>query len=100
MLSWVGSSSAMVWCPVSVILSEAKEPWYTAQDDTITVQPLAAMTWEEARDAAGPGSVAILPVGAIEAHGPHLPLETDVIIAQAMARTGAARLAARGCECW
>ena len=54
------------------------------------------MTWEEVRDAAGPGSVAILPVGAIEAHGPHLPLETDVIIAQAMARTGAARLAARG----
>jgi len=60
------------------------------------VQPLAAMTWEEARDAAGPGSVAILPVGAVEAHGPHLPLETDVIIAQAMARSGAARLAARG----
>jgi creatinine amidohydrolase len=60
------------------------------------VQPLAAMTWEEARAAAGPGSVAILPVGAIEAHGPHLPLETDVIIARAMARSGAARLAARG----
>jgi creatinine amidohydrolase len=60
------------------------------------VQPLAAMTWEEARDAAGPGSSAILPVGAIEAHGPHLPLETDVIIAQAMARSGAVRLAARG----
>jgi creatinine amidohydrolase len=54
------------------------------------------MTWEEAWDAAGPGSVAILPVGAIEAHGPHLPLETDVIIAQAMARTGAVRLVARG----
>ncbi len=60
------------------------------------MQPLAAMTWEEARDAAGPRSAAILPVGAIEAHGPHLPLETDVIIAQAMARSGAARLAARG----
>jgi creatinine amidohydrolase len=65
-------------------------------EDTITVQPLAAMTWEEARDIAGPGSVAILPVGAIEAHGPHLPLETDVIIAQAMARSGAARMIARG----
>jgi creatinine amidohydrolase len=60
------------------------------------VQPLAAMTWEEARDAAGPGSAAILPVGAIEAHGPHLPLETDAIIAQAMARSAAPRLAARG----
>jgi creatinine amidohydrolase len=60
------------------------------------VRPLAAMTWEEAREAAGPGSVAILPVGAIEAHGPHLPLDTDVIIAQAMARAGAQRIAARG----
>jgi creatinine amidohydrolase len=60
------------------------------------VQALAAMTWEEVRDVAGPGSAAILPVGAIEAHGPHLPLETDAIIAQAMARSGAARLAARG----
>ncbi|MGI9041567.1 MAG: creatininase family protein [Gemmatimonadales bacterium] len=60
------------------------------------MQPLAAMTWEEARDAAGPTSVAVLPVGAIEAHGPHLPLETDVIIAGAMARSGAARLAAWG----
>jgi creatinine amidohydrolase len=60
------------------------------------VQTLAAMTWEEARDTAGPRTVAILPVGAVEAHGPHLPLETDVIIAQAMARAGAARLAQRG----
>ncbi len=60
------------------------------------MQPLAAMTWEEARDAAGAGTVAILPVGAIEAHGPHLPLDTDVIIALAMARAGAARVAARG----
>lgn len=54
------------------------------------------MTWEEARDAAGPGTVAILPVGAIEAHGPHLPLETDVLIAKAMSRVGASRLIALG----
>jgi creatinine amidohydrolase len=54
------------------------------------------MTWEEARDAAGPALAAILPVGAIEAHGPHLPLETDVIIAQAMAAAGASRLESRG----
>jgi creatinine amidohydrolase len=60
------------------------------------VQPLAAMTWEEVGDAAGARSVAILPVGAIEAHGPHLPLDTDVIIAEAMARAGAARMSARG----
>jgi creatinine amidohydrolase len=63
------------------------------------VRQLAAMTWEEVRAAAGPGSVAILPVGAIEAHGPHLPLDTDVIIAEAMARCGAGRLADRGLRC-
>jgi len=60
------------------------------------MQPLAAMTWEDARAAAAARAIAVLPVGAIEAHGPHLPLETDVIIAQAMARAGAERLAARG----
>jgi creatinine amidohydrolase len=65
-------------------------------EDTITAPTLAAMTWEEARDRAGPGTIAILPVGAIEAHGPHLPLDTDVIIAQAMARSGAEHLARRG----
>jgi creatinine amidohydrolase len=54
------------------------------------------MTWEEAREAGGQRAVAVLPVGALEAHGPHLPLETDVIIAEAMARAGAARLGARG----
>jgi creatinine amidohydrolase len=56
---------------------------------------LASMTWEEVR-ALEAGAVAILPVGAIEAHGPHLPLATDGIIAEAMARRGAERLAARG----
>jgi creatinine amidohydrolase len=40
----------------------------------------------------------VLPLGAIEAHGPHLPLGTDIVIADAMARAGADRLAARGFE--
>lgn len=57
------------------------------------------MTWEEAQEAGAPDAVAILPVGAVEAHGPHLPLETDVIIAAAMARDGAARLAGKGLRC-
>lgn len=40
--------------------------------------------------------VAILPLGAIEAHGPHLPVGTDVWIAEAMARAGAERLGEEG----
>jgi len=54
------------------------------------------MTWEEVRDLDRARTVAILPVGAIEAHGPHLPLFTDVVIAQAMARDGASRVEAQG----
>lgn len=56
----------------------------------------AAMTWEEAHDLDPSRIVALLPVGAVEAHGPHLPLDTDVVIAEAMARAGAERLAAAG----
>jgi creatinine amidohydrolase len=56
------------------------------------------MTWEEARDLDRARVVAILPMGAVEAHGPHLPLETDVIIGDAMARAGAERLAEAGYE--
>jgi len=42
--------------------------------------------------------VAILPLGAIEAHGPHLPLTTDSVIAGAMAEEAARRLDGRGLE--
>jgi creatinine amidohydrolase len=37
-------------------------------------------------------TVAVLPVAAVEQHGPHLPLGTDTIIAEAMLRETAARL--------
>jgi creatinine amidohydrolase len=57
---------------------------------------LAELTWPEARDAFAAGAVAILPVGATEAHGPHLPLDTDVHIAVGAADRTAARLAAAG----
>ena len=40
--------------------------------------------------------VAILPLGAVEAHGPHLPVGTDIWIAEAMAREGAERLGKEG----
>lgn len=63
----------------------------------MAVRCLADMTWEEVRDL-GTAAIAVLPVGAIEAHGPHLPMSTDVIIAEAMAETGAERLSEAGFE--
>lgn len=56
------------------------------------------LTWKEAREAIKRGVVVILPVGSTEAHGPHLPLATDVIISVEMSRRAAAKLNARGIE--
>ncbi|MDR7555365.1 MAG: creatininase family protein [Armatimonadota bacterium] len=55
-------------------------------------------TWTEARERLQTAHAAILPVGAQEAHGPHLPTATDVIIADEMATRGAAELRRRGLE--
>ena len=57
---------------------------------------LASMTWQDVQELDRERAVAILPVGAIEAHGPHLPLVTDGIIAEAMASAGASRILAEG----
>ncbi len=53
----------------------------------------ADLSWEELRDAAEGGAVALLPVGSTEAHGPHLPLDTDVAIATEVAFRAQALLA-------
>jgi creatinine amidohydrolase len=55
---------------------------------------LAELSWSEADALDRHRAVCILPVGAVEAHGPHLPLGTDAVIAEAMAEAAAARLAA------
>ncbi|MFT4543122.1 MAG: creatinine amidohydrolase [Planctomycetota bacterium] len=57
---------------------------------------LAKLTWPEAAEALGSASVVILPIGATEAHGPHLPLDTDVTIAFAQADRVVVRLAEAG----
>lgn len=49
------------------------------------------LTWEEAKAAADAGAVVIVPVGAIEQHGPHLPLDVDIHFATAVADGVAAR---------
>lgn len=64
----------------------------------MAVHAVAYMTWTEVQALPAERAVAVLPTGAIEAHGPHLPLGTDIVIAEAMARAGAERLAARGLE--
>ncbi len=60
------------------------------------MRPWTERTFEEhARPVEGL-RVAILPVGAMEAHGPHLPVGTDLWIAEAMAETAAHQLESGG----
>lgn len=54
------------------------------------------LTTVEAASARDAGAVVLLPVGSIEPHGPHLPLSTDILIAEETARRAALRLASAG----
>ena len=58
---------------------------------------LGAMTYEEvAALCARGGAVALVPVGSVEPHGPHLPLDTDAVISETAAERAATALAAKG----
>jgi len=59
---------------------------------------LAKLTSPEARAFFHARTVAILPCGATEPHGPHLPVDTDVTIAVAHARRAAEKLEALGVQ--
>lgn len=60
---------------------------------------LAKRTWLEAEELFTAGTIALLPVGSTEPHGPHLPLDTDVTIACAQAQRAADVLEGRGMQC-
>ncbi|KUO43208.1 MAG: hypothetical protein APU95_01790 [Hadesarchaea archaeon YNP_N21] len=47
---------------------------------------LASVPWVKIEETLHKSDLAILPLGAIEEHGPHLPLSTDLIIAEAIAK--------------
>jgi creatinine amidohydrolase len=53
---------------------------------------LPEMSWTEVEQALKDRPIALLPVGTTEAHGPHLPVATDTLIAIEMARRTAAKL--------
>jgi creatinine amidohydrolase len=62
----------------------------------MSVRLADATTFEIERDLAAGDVIALLPLGSTEAHGPHLPLATDVILAATTAERAALELRARG----
>ena len=57
---------------------------------------MSEMSWTEVDEAMKDRPVALVPVGAVQAHGPHLPVSADTVIATEMARRGAAKLREQG----
>jgi creatinine amidohydrolase/Fe(II)-dependent formamide hydrolase-like protein len=68
---------------------EKAEP--SGQTDPSASCLLGELTWPEARKRFEEVDVALLPVGAVEQHGPHLPLDTDAYDAQILCREVAMR---------
>ncbi|MDQ3999884.1 MAG: creatininase family protein, partial [Actinomycetota bacterium] len=60
---------------------------------------LERMTYPQVERLASRTDFALLPVGPPEAHGPHLPLGTDLIAARELCERAARELAGRGTEC-
>ncbi|GAB2668658.1 creatininase family protein [Gordonia jinhuaensis] len=54
----------------------------------------------EVESALSRDSVMVLPTGAIEPHGPHLPLSTDLTVAEALSAEVVRRSAAEGHDAW
>jgi creatinine amidohydrolase len=52
---------------------------------------VADQTWPDLADYVAEESVAVVPLGSTEQHGPHLPLSTDHVIAENLARAAADR---------
>lgn len=60
----------------------------------------ADLTMAEVPDAVTADSVMVLPIGAIEPHGPHLPLSTDLLMAETVAAASVEKAAAAGDDVW
>ncbi|MBV8147650.1 MAG: creatininase family protein [Candidatus Eremiobacteraeota bacterium] len=53
------------------------------------------LTWPQVREAAAEGVVAVIPIATIEDHGPHLPIDTDLRLCNAVCEAAVSRAAGR-----
>lgn len=61
---------------------------------------LAELSGPAAAAALGPESIVVVPTGAVEHHGPHLPLLTDYLLADVIGGAAVDRAAADGLDVW
>jgi creatinine amidohydrolase len=66
----------------------------------VTGRDLVELSGPQAAAALSEDSIIVLPTGAIEHHGPHLPLATDLIMAESVGREIVERAADAGLDAW
>ena len=54
-------------------------------DKHLTEHRYEKLTWPEINDAVAAGQICIVPCGAVEQHGPHLPLDVDMLLSTSVA---------------
>ena len=59
----------------------------------------AKLTWPEIDDAVELGKVCVVPCGAVEQHGPHLPLDVDILCPTEIALRRRAARSPTSCSC-
>jgi len=91
--AWLAPWGRVEFCKISV-----REDWRMSSTRDSRYAELGEMKWPEVKEAIANRAVAIIPVGSTEAHGPHLPLNTDVVISLEMARRAARKLAELGTQ--
>jgi creatinine amidohydrolase len=64
-------------------MSQAPNPSVNESVARRTRRQFASLTVTEANRVLQPTSILVQPIGAVEAHGPHLPLSTDLVLAAA-----------------
>jgi creatinine amidohydrolase len=58
----------------------------------MTYVSMRTLTWPQAGELAGQDAIGLIPTGSLEQHGPHLPLGTDSMFANALAEMAAERI--------
>ena len=54
-----------------------KAPYGKQSNFSVFAETMVEMTWQEIQAAADRNAVVLLPIGTIEAHGPHMDLSPD-----------------------
>lgn len=79
-----------------IALSLALKPAPALANQDVLEGTIAELTWNELEERARSGAVALWAIGAIEEHGPHLPLATDIYLPTLQLRLVRSMLAKRG----